>query len=156
MTGWDVEPGAWSMAVDGGPAATVAFERSTGLDVTFAPHATTTIELRLVSKGTPYWSRPDLAIGPDDVHIEGRKLSVKVHSLGSVAAPPSRVVVRDASGRELAHAAVPALEAPLDLRPRAATVTLTLPAASLKGGRVLVELRSRVPEITLSNNGVRF
>jgi hypothetical protein len=156
MTGWDVEPGTWSMVVNGGPAQTVAFERTKSLDVAFAPRATTTIELRLVSKGTPYWSRPDLGIG-DDVRIAGRTLSVTVHSLGAVAAPASRVVVRDSTDREIAHGAVPVLEAPVDLRPRARTVTLTLPANSPPtGGTITVELPDGVQEITLKNNRVRF
>ncbi len=41
------------------------------MNVTFAPHATTVIELKLVSKGVPYWSRPDLGIERDDVKVEG-------------------------------------------------------------------------------------
>ena len=115
------------------------------------------IDLRLVSKGTPYWSRPDLGIGRDDIRAIGRTLSVTVHSLGAVDAPPSRVVVRDSTGQEIASARVPALRAPVDLRPRAATVTLTLPAgADLAGGTVSVELPRGGPEITRKNNQVRY
>jgi hypothetical protein len=134
----------------------VAFERSTGVDVTFAPRATTAIELRLASKGVPYWSRPDLGITGNDVRVSGASMHVTVHSLGAVAAPAARVVVRDAEGRELARAAVPALQAPLDLRPRTATVTVKLPAASATHGSVTVELAGGAPEITQQNNLVRW
>jgi hypothetical protein len=157
MTGWDVEPGTWSMTVNGGPARAVEFERSKDVDVTFAPHTTTTLELRLVSKGVPYWSRPDLGITEADVRVSRGSISVTVHSLGAVTAPASRVVVRDAGGRELASAGVPSLEAPVDLRPRTSTVKLALPAsASAAGGRVTVEIRGGAPEITQKNNEVRF
>jgi len=86
------------------------------------------MDLRLVSKGAPYWSRPDLGMDAGDVRVAGRTMSVTVHSLGAVAVPPSKVVLRDGAGREVASASVPALEAPIDLRPRTATVVMKLPA----------------------------
>ena len=155
MTGWDVDPGTWSMAVNGGAPQTIAFERSRGVEVTFAPRAATALEMRLVSKGVPYWSRPDLGIGDDDVRVSGQSMRVTVHSLGAVAAPAARLVVRDGSGREIARAAVPPLQAPIDLRPRTATVTVTLPAAAWTGGSVAVEIPGGAEEITLLNNLVR-
>jgi hypothetical protein len=155
LTGWDVDPGTWSMTVDGGPARQLAFERSKGVEVAFPPRTTTSIDLRLVSKGTPYWSRPDLGIGTGDVRIDGRSVHVTVHSLGAVAAPPSTVVLRDAAGREVARAGVPALAAPLDLRPRTTTVSVRLPAAAWEGGSVSVGIPGGTPEITLQNNVVR-
>ena len=155
MTGWDVDPGTWAMTIDGGPARSIAFERSSGVEVTFAPRAATIIELRLVSKGVPYWSRPDLGIGPEDVRADGRILRVTVHSLGALASPAGHVIVRDAGGREVARAAVPPLQAPTDLRPRTATVSLRLPAAGWSGGSVTVGIPGGTPEITLQNNVVR-
>jgi hypothetical protein len=156
MTGWDVEPGTWSMSVNGGPARNVAFERTVSVDVTFAPRATTTIELRLVSKGVPYWSRPDLGLTARDVRVSGRTIRVTVHSVGAVDAPASAVVIRDASGKTLASAPVPAIKAPVDLRPKTADVTLTLPAGkSLQGASVAVEMRGALPEITRRNNIVQ-
>ena len=41
---------------------TETFERSRDVAVTFAPHTTTVLELKLMKKGVPYWSRPDLGI----------------------------------------------------------------------------------------------
>jgi hypothetical protein len=50
---------------------------------------------------------------------------------------------------------VPALRAPIDLRPKTADVVLTVPAeASLRGASVAVEMRGSLPEITLRNNVV--
>jgi Concanavalin A-like lectin/glucanases superfamily len=166
MTGWEIDPGKWEITqgVQGSSAdgalrdvstRTEEFERSRDLDITFPPHATTVIELKLVAKGVPYWSRPDLGIGEDDVKIEGGRMKVTVHSLGSVAAPSSKVVLRDRAGKVLATAAVPSIKAPLDLFPKTASVELSLPAsADWKGGSVTVELSGKVPEITQRNNRV--
>ena len=103
----------------------------------------------------PYWSRPDLGIDPEDVKVDGAKMTVTVHSVGSVDAPASKAVLRDKAGKTLASADVPALKAPLDLTPKTAQVTLAVPAgADLKGATVTVECGGEVPEITLMNNSV--
>jgi hypothetical protein len=111
--------------------------------------------LTLKTKGVPYWQRPDLGIDPEDVKVDGAKMTVTVHSVGSIDAPQSKVVLRDKSGKTLATASVPALKAPLDLTPKTAQVTLAVPAnADLKGGTVTVECGGDTPEITLMNNSV--
>jgi hypothetical protein len=76
-----------------------------------------------------------------------------VHSLGHVATRPGHTVIEDARGREVARVAIPALEAPLDLRPRTMTVELALPAGFDRNGagvRVLQE--GDAEEVTLLNN----
>lgn len=174
MTGWEVDPGEWSLTqgtqasigmasppanapVENAETKTVAFERSKSIEVTFAPRTTTVIELTLKSKGVPYWSRPDLGIDPEDVKVEGQIVTVTVHSVGSVDAPASKVVVRDHTGKTLATADVPALKAPVDLLPKTAVVKLILPrGAELKGGSVKVECGGNVQEITLMNNSVQM
>ena len=96
-----------------------------------------------------------MGIGADDVKVEGAKITVTVHSLGSVDAPASKVVVRDKAGKTLATARVPALKAPLDLMPKTAAVTLAVPSgADLKGATVTVECGGDLPEITLMNDSV--
>ena len=170
MTGWEIDPGKWEITqetqVD--PAAgldaqvtsmprTVNFERSTSLDITFPPHQTTVLELKLVAKGTPYWSRPDLGIDPGDVKVEGRTMKVTVHSLGSVDAPASKVVLRDRNGNVVAMASAAALKAPLDLLPKTEVVHLTIPAnVDCKGGSVTIESNGKRPEITQRNNRVQL
>jgi hypothetical protein len=168
MTGWDVQPGKWQITqgiqppggdLEPGNAAgrLVEFERAAGVEITFEPRATTLIDLKLVGKGVPYWSRPDLGIGAEDVRLEDQRMKVTVHSLGAVDAPPSRVVLRDRNGSVLAAAAVPALKAPVDLMPRTGEAVLSLPnEADWKGGSVTVECTGSLPEITLRNNRVEF
>jgi hypothetical protein len=168
MTGWEIDPGKWEItqgtqadATAGSMQATskrtVDFERSKTLDVTFEPHTTTVLELKLVDKGVPYWSRPDLGIDPGDVKVEGRSMKVTVHSLGSVDAPASKVVLRDRGGKMLASVKATALKAPLDLVPKTEVVSLTLPAnADWKGGSVTIESSGSIPEITQRNNRVQF
>jgi hypothetical protein len=115
------------------------------------------LELKLVERGVPYWSRPDLGISADDVSLEGNQMKVTVHSLGSVDAPASKVVLRDSSGKVLAKADAAPLKAPLDLLPKTEVVTLVLPSgADWKGGSVSVEITGTLPEITLMNNRVQF
>jgi hypothetical protein len=168
MTGWEINPGKWEITqgtrgnletdlVKSVSTRSENFERSTSLDFTFAPHTTTVLELKLVERGVPYWSRPDLGISADDVSLEGNQMKVTVHSLGSVDAPASKVVLRDSSGKVLAKADAAPLKAPLDLLPKTEVVTLVLPSgADWKGGSVNVEITGTLPEITLMNNRVQF
>jgi hypothetical protein len=168
MTGWDVEPGKWEitqgLAADGDESTVrhtstrmIEFERSKDTEITFAPRTTTVLTLKLVTKGVPYWSRPDLGITEEDVHVDGRRMMVTVHSIGAVDAPAAKLVLRDKSGRVLASTKVPALKAPTDLLPKTAEGTLLLPdSADWKGGSLTVELSGKIPEITLLNNRVQF
>jgi hypothetical protein len=172
MTGWEIDPGQWSMTqgtqkgIGGAPASvdapvqnletrSVAFERSKDLAITFPPRTQTVIELKLTTKGTPYWERPDLGIDPEDVKVEGSNMTVTVHSVGALDAPASKVVLRSRDGKTLATADVPALKAPVDLTPKTANVSLAIPSgADLKGATVTIECGGTVPEITLMNNSV--
>jgi hypothetical protein len=168
MTGWEIDPGKWEITqgtrgnaetdpVENLNTRSESFERSTSLNFTFAPRTTTMLELKLVEKGVPYWSRPDLGIGADDIKVEGNHMKVTVHSLGAVDAPTSKVVLRNRTGKVLATAHAAALKAPLDLLPKTEVVSLTLPrGADWKGGSVSVEISGTLPEITQMNNRVQF
>jgi hypothetical protein len=172
MTGWQIDPGKWEITQstqggEGGAPAdaplqntttrTDSFERSTSLDFTFPPHTTTVLELKLITKGIPYWSRPDLGIDPEDIKVDGNHLKITVHSVGSADAPASKVVLRDRTGKTLATANAPAIKAPLDLLPKTAVVTLTPPSKSdLKGATVTIEMNGSQPEITQLNNRVQL
>jgi hypothetical protein len=168
MSGWEVNPGQWEIVqcVPAQPSGntndincpanasthTIAFERSVSTPITFAP-GYTVIDLKLKTPGTPYWQRYDLGMDPGDVKIEGNKMHVTVHSLGALAAPAAKLVVRDASGKTLAAVATPTLKPPTDLIPKTVTVNLTLPAsANLKGATVTIE--SPGTETTQMNNVV--
>jgi hypothetical protein len=160
MTGWGVEPGVWKItqSVEGAPAGDarhVEFEKTQGLDFTFAPHVTTELNLELETPGQAQWDRPDLGIGSADVHVGKGSIRVTVHSLGSVAAPISTLTLVDISGHVVASTKVPAIPAPLDLLPKAAQATLHFGAGvRTAGAHVRVELANGVKEITQLNNEV--
>ena len=168
MTGWEVDPGTWEIKqgtrgdaeadpLENVSTRTADFERSKSVDITFAPHTTTVLELKLKEKGVPYWSRPDLGIDKDDVKVEGNHVRVTVHSLGAVDAPTAKVVLRDSSGKVLATAKTSPMKPPVDLVPKTQTVSLTVPAGSeLKAGSVSIEMSGKLPEITQMNNRVQF
>ncbi len=166
MTGWNVAPGTWEITqgIDsrGRDTAdreirswTASFERSQSVELTFAPRAATVLTFKLKTPGTPYWQRPDLGLSREDIAVEGGAVKVRVHSLGSVDAPASQLAFRDASGRIVATAGIPALPAPLDLFPRTADVILTLPGGvSAEGGSVEIDPGHALEEITKLNNRV--
>ena len=89
---------------------TVDLERAATVDLIFAPNATTVFNLKLIDKGIPYWTRPDLGIGPDDIVVKGRTISVTVHSLGAVESAATDLVWLDDSGKSLASAKIPQVE----------------------------------------------
>jgi hypothetical protein len=156
MVGWGVAPGVWKVTQSpGGDERHVEFEKSKGLDFTFAPHVTTELNLELETPGQPLWDRPDIGIGADDVHVAKGSIRVTVHSLGSVAAPASTLTLVDSSGHVVASTKVPALPAPLDLLPKTAQVTLHFGSAvRTAGAHVRVELANGAREITQLNNEV--
>jgi hypothetical protein len=166
MTAWDLEPGSWRVAqgIDSNrddaadtemSVQNTELERTRSLELTFPAGQTTVLDLALLAPGTPYWSRPDLAISTDDVAVRGDRLSVTIHSVGAVDAPPAELALVDASGKVLESTAVPAMKAPIDLLPK--VVTLTLPAHSRVAGRALVlDPQLKVEEITRFNNRVEI
>jgi hypothetical protein len=136
---------------------TTTFERSRSVGLTFAPRVTTVLTCKLKTPGTPYWSRPDLGIAPEDVTVSEGEVRVMVHSLGSVPSPVAVVVLRDGAGRTLAEATIPAMEATLDLRPRTGVVTLRLPKGVIaSGGTVEINPEPGFEEITALNNVVKI
>ncbi|MFD2783690.1 LamG-like jellyroll fold domain-containing protein [Novosphingobium pokkalii] len=164
MGTWNVVAGTWTMtqgvAPDDGDAAqgpvqthAVEMERGGSIPVAFAPGQTTVMTFRLNQRAAVQPEhRPDWGIGSDDVTRQGATLRVRVHSLGSVAAPAAVLRLETAEGQVLASAPVPALPAPMDLTPSTATVTLPLP----KGARPGLRLRivSDAAEVTQRNNVV--
>ena len=168
MTAWDVEPGRWQIeqgvdrngddVADGDiSTSTVDLERTGEVDLTFPPRAATVLNLKLVNKGIPYWTRPDLGIGTDDLVVKGNKVTVTVHSLGAVDAPPTELALLDREGKIIASVPVPGLKAPVDLFPKKLNVTLTTPPGSrIGGGSIVLDPNSTIKEITRINNRVRL
>ena len=167
MTGQNVVDGDWAIvhgvekpdgtiAVIAEPTTIVpphAFGRDVDVPLVFPPHRTVTVEFTLRSAGAPARNRPDIGIGPADIHIGAGTLDVTVHSLGALPAPAGTLTLFDARGRPLASAPIPALETPLDLKPRTATVHLKVPSVP-PHVRLVAVLSGNPAEITLRNNAL--
>jgi hypothetical protein len=169
MTGWNIHPGVWEISegidADGDDKAdsptpttnTIEFERTRSMQLSFAPRTTTIVTMKLKTPGTPYWSRPDLGIDRGDVALRDGSLHVTVHSLGSVAAKATTLAVKKTDGSIVASAAIPALEAPLDLHPRTVEVTVALPDGTISGGGIVeIDPDHALEEITAINNSAWF
>jgi concanavalin A-like lectin/glucanase superfamily protein len=168
LSPWNLESGQWEVTqgidLNGDDLADdvlnnrqVELERDRPLELTLAPRVSTIVTLKLISKGTPYWNRPDVGIGKDDIAVQGRNLTVTVHSLGAVDVPATRVVLVDANGKVLASGEVSGLKAPLDLFPKTAKVRMTIPpGASIRGGSIILDPDSTRNEITRVNNRVKL
>jgi hypothetical protein len=166
MTGWYVEPGMWDITqgIDTNDddvadrameSRSSNFERSSSIAITLPPRATTVLTMKLKTPGVPYWQRPDIGISLEDVIVQGRNVSVTVHSLGSVDAPASTLALMDKSGKTLATAPIPAIKAPVDLLPKNANVTIPLPAGvDPSGCSVVIDPDAKLTEITRLNNRV--
>ncbi len=168
MTGWTVDPGRWEITQgvdanndDGADGATetreAEFGRSQSLEVTLPARATTILTLKLKAAGTPYWSRPDLGISAEDISRQADGVHVRVHSLGSVPAPASTVILRDKDNKIVATVQTPPLDAPNDLLPKTAEIILKDPEQlTLKGGRIGIYPNKKLGEITELNNSVSW
>jgi hypothetical protein len=168
MTGWNITPGEWEITqgvdangddqAEGAPEKrTVQLERTKSVEFTFPPRATTVLTLKNVKRGTPYHERPDLGIDRQDVTQKDGRLTVRLHCLGSVAAPASKVALISPEGKIIADALSPAIPAPLDWKPKTAEITLPLPdGVRLDGCSVVIDPDEALVEITTRNNRVRL
>ncbi len=166
MTGWDIQSGRWNITqgidTDGDDSADTniekrreQFERTKELTFTFPPRQTTVITMKCGKKGKSYWSRPDLGISAKDVVLKDRAVEVTVHSIGSVPAPASTVALCAVDGTVIAETEIPALDAPLDFKPKTATVTLAIPAGTKPAGlSVSIDNAEKILEITKRNNRI--
>ncbi|RPI03057.1 MAG: hypothetical protein EHM64_12955, partial [Ignavibacteriae bacterium] len=165
MTGCGIEPGTWEinqgLDTNGDDQAdtllatqVIEWERTRDIKWTFAPQKTTVLNLRLLSKSEPYWQRPDLGIGKEDVTVVDLKMRVKVHNLGSVDAPLVMLALQE-NGKTIAMAAVPALRAPVDLLPKTAEIELAVPPGTdLTRCTLTIDPDRKLHEITVMNNSL--
>jgi hypothetical protein len=167
LTAWGIEPGQWQVSqgvdtngddmADG--EATIRqlqLERGGSVPLSFPGRKTTILMLRLRSGATPYWKRPDLGIGKDDVIVEGNTLKVQVHSLGAVAAPASTLALVK-NGITITRVPIPPIDAPLDLMPRRSEVILAIPPGTdLRGCSVQIDPDGKITEVTLANNRIEL
>ena len=163
---WNLLPGKWEVtqgidengdgkADDGVTSRTVAFERSKPITLTFPSHQTSIINLKLVDEGLDYSKRPDLAIGNDDIKINGKKINVTVHNLGAVNSNPTIVALINSKGQDVAEVSLPEIASPKDLVPKTMEVVLNAPAeVDLNSLSVQVDPQEKLTEITRENNKV--
>jgi len=89
------------------------------------------------------------------VVMRGRSAAITVHSLGAKDTKGGHAELIDATGKVVATTRIPPLAAPLDLKPKTATVKLAVPSrldpATLA---IRVALTGDEPEITQANNSV--
>ena len=169
MTVWDIKPGRWKLRsgidTDNDQIADsnikeefVDLGRGDQLQIVFSPRQYTIITLWLdEADDKGYWELPDLGIGPEDIRIEGNSITVRVHSLGAVAAPATSVELRDLSGNTLQRAQVPPLDPPLDLKRRWTEVILTVPqGTSLEHGVVILDPSRNIRQINRNNTIVKW
>ena len=123
--------------------------------VAFAAGKTTVVEMRLLKEDTPYWQRPDLGVGENDIQVFDHGINVRIHSLGAVSTPEVEVVLKNRDGKVLKSALLPSLEAPTDMLPRSREVIFYLHhITDLKGCYVEIDPENRLQEITKANNKV--
>ena len=169
MTLWGIKPGKWKVRqgidtnddqqIDSGATERVVYlERGSDLKLSFAPNASTIIKLELVEPASTDCSqRPDLAICKSDVKIVGNEVTVRVYSQGAVGTPETTIELRDANGKRLQTAVVPALEAPLDLVARWADIKLVVPTGTdLVHGSVTIDPDKKITQITTRNKEVEW
>ncbi|WP_121115926.1 LamG-like jellyroll fold domain-containing protein [Croceibacterium ferulae] len=167
MIGAELPAGTWTMAggVDGdgdgaadapGPAQQVELERGLGIALDLPAGVSMVYDFALATSHDDPATRPDIGLSADDLALRGRRLSVRVHSLGARATSAGTAIASDAAGQELARAPFPALEAPTNLLPRTADLVLTLPRGTGEGVQVRLELDGAVREVTPANNRARL
>lgn len=162
MTGWNITPGKWR--VIGGVDTTnndqpdaitlereFLFEKSRDVALAFPSKQTLVLNFELIEETSPVEQRPDVGIGRGDVEHKGNTLFVTVHSLGHQDAPQSRLMLEDEHQNVIAEVIVPAMPAPVDLKPVTSRIALSLPKGFDVNAGVL-RLEMEEAEITLLNN----
>jgi len=155
MRGQNVVNGEWTI-MEGGASSIrpLAFGRDTDVPVVFPPHRQVEINFKLQKEGSPVSARPDIGIGPDDVHVGQGGIDITLHSLGAAPTPAGTLTLQTAAGKPVVSVPVPSLDAPLDLKPRTATVHINLSNVAPKGARLVVSLGGNPAEITTRNNSL--
>jgi len=111
--------------------------------------------MRLIENGIPYTQRADLAIGKEDVSIDGRKIRVIVHNLGAAANSPTTCALVDAKGTVITEVNVPAIQPPADLLPKTMEITLDIPKGiDVTKASIRIDPKNKLSESTKLNNEI--
>ena len=166
MTGENLAPGQWSVAtgtdannddkIDGMPrVGSVALAHGRDVGLAFPPHRTVVFDFVLQTPAPPSGPLPDIALGPADLHVGAAGIDVTLHNLGGAATPPGKLALGRPGAKPIVEVLVPALEAPLDLKPRTVTLHVKVPAKTVLAHSVLTATLEGSPaEITLRNNSL--
>jgi hypothetical protein len=136
------------------------FNLETGdeISVSFASKQYTLIRLELIEPAeTGTAERPDLAICPSGIRIDGNTVKVRVYSQGAVSSPECLIVLRDANGEVAATAVIPELPAPLELNANWIELQLSCSQGTdLSRGSVQIDPEGIVEQITRQNTLVTW
>lgn len=156
MTLWDVTGGNWRI-YDGHSTVYKALRYASRHDVVFAAQAYTELVLTLEQANDEIRPLADLGLSERDIRIETSGIRVTIHSLGSVSAEPTVVVLLNPDGALVASCRIPALEAPQDLKPVCYDTILSVPISlDITGYQVVIDPDHVLNEITRVNNTFTF
>ena len=154
MIGGQALLGDWELSI-GGKTQTLRWGRDRRVTLKIPAGKEYRIEMRLKTPGPAFNELPDLAIGEEDVVVNGGRVEVTLHNLGGVTTNPMKIALVNAKGKVLSENWTPAIAAPLDLVPKTARVVLEVPAGTdLKGCSVVIDPRNEVEEKYESNHKV--
>ncbi|MBM4031509.1 MAG: hypothetical protein FJ291_06940 [Planctomycetes bacterium] len=131
---------------------TIEVIRAAPIPLTLPPKTVTVLELTQVKRLEPEWERPDLALSPREVRVEGQTVHAIAHNLGSRPVESFDAALLDAEGKVRARKALGPLDAPLDLVPRRLPFALDGLPAGAKGWRIVLDPDNRLPELFEGNN----
>jgi len=165
LTLWNILPGEWQIrqqteidsddSADGNSGQEkVHLRPSCSMLREFPSRKTVVLELRRQPGPASSAPRPDWGIGKEDIVLQEKTIRIRMHSLGSAAAPATTVsLVQD--GKSIATARVLSLPAPLDLFPKTVDVTLVVAdGTDLKRCKVIIDPDRTLDEITRQNNEI--
>jgi hypothetical protein len=167
LTAWNITPGRWQVRqgidtnddqkIDSGETTqSIELRRGSEIPFRFSPRQYNIVTLKLIepSPKTP-WELPDLAMGPEDIRVNGNRITFRVHNIGATGSPETTFELRGAGGMLVATGAVPPLEAPVDLIPRWKDITVTIDRVTdLSHGSLVLDPEERIREITRKNTKI--
>ena len=169
MALWDVKPGQWRVVtgIDTNDdrqidrernEELIYLERGSELDLSLAPRKKTLIQLELEAPAiTVCEERPDLAICQAGIEIEGNEVTVRVYSQGAAGTPETTLELKDAKGKIVATAPVPAMEAPLNLDENWKDISMSVPPGTdLSRGSLQIDPEKKITQITTLNSQITW
>jgi len=162
MRVWKLAPGDYALRAgtdadlderpDTPQERTIPLQRHDQVRLRVPPRAQLVVELQRIREAPDTRGRPDLAVCARDIAYDpaAATLTLTIHNIGAHDAPETEAALIT-GGRETQRRPVPALAAPLDLKPRTTTVVFGNVRAP-DGLSVIVDPEDRIAEISEANN----